>query len=158
MGCMFSQPRKLLFCGWLALAGVMLPLFAGEVAPGASPSAFRVKRWTTEQGLPQNRIACLKQAHDGYLWIGTWFGLVRFDGMRFTVFNKFNTPELVDDAINALAEDADGTLWIGTGDSLVSYKDHRFSRLTTADGLPDWKVWRLADSRSGGVWVLSGSF
>jgi signal transduction histidine kinase/ligand-binding sensor domain-containing protein len=158
MGCMFCRPCQLLVCGWLALAGWTLPLVAGGVEPGASPSSFRIKRWTTEQGLPQNRIACLKQTHDGYLWIGTWFGLVRFDGMRFTVFNKFNTPELVDDAINALAEDADGTLWIGTGDSLVSYHEHRFHRLTTAEGLPDWKVWRLAGSRSGGVWVHSGPY
>jgi ligand-binding sensor domain-containing protein len=64
-----------------------------------------VTRWTTDQGLPQNRISCLKQTRDGYLWLGTWFGLARFDGARFTVFDKFNTPELVNDAINAVAED-----------------------------------------------------
>ena len=69
--------------------------------------------------MPQNRISCLKQTRDGYLWIGTWAGLARFDGVRFTIFDKVNTPELVDDAINALAEDTDGTLWIATAGSTL---------------------------------------
>src|SRR5690349_12566993 len=94
-----------------AVLGFVLP------ALGAVESAsldLRVRHWTTEQGLPQNRISCLKQTRDGYLWIGTWFGLVRFDGIRFTVFNKSNTAELVDDTISSLEEDESGTLWIGT--------------------------------------------
>ena len=79
----------------------LCPLRAAPIGSDTNPApAFRIKRWTTDEGLPQNRASCLKQTKTGYLWIGTWFGLVRFDGMRFTVFNKFNTPELVNDAIN----------------------------------------------------------
>src|SRR6266850_1758159 len=94
----------------LAFSSVVASLAGPEAESGArEEQRYRVTRWTTENGLPQNRISCLQQTRDGYLWIGTWFGLARFDGARFTVFNKFNTPELVDDAITALAEDADGT-------------------------------------------------
>ena len=119
---------------------------------------YQVTRWTTEDGLPQNRVACLKQTRNGYLWIGTWFGLARFDGLRFTVFNKANTPELAGDAITALAEDTEGTLWIGTSEGLVAYHDHRFRRWTTKDGLPDEnKVWRIAASHFGGIWIQSGT-
>jgi len=125
--------------------------------PAIEPS-YRVTHWTTDQGLPQNRISCLKQARNGYLWVGTWAGLARFDGVRFTVFDKFNTPELVNDSINALAEDAAGTLWIGTADGLVSYREHRFRRLTMAEGLPDRKVWHLAASRNGGLWLHAGGY
>ncbi len=131
---------------WLVCASCAASLAAAEVESGAGrEQPYRVTRWTTDQGLPQNRISCLKQTRDGYLWLGTWFGLARFDGVRFTVFDKFNTPELVNDAINAVAEDIDGTLWIATADGLVSYRDHQFRRLTKADGLPDQKVcaWRL---------------
>ncbi len=92
--------------------------------------SFRSKRWTTEEGLPQNRISCLKQTRDGSLWIGTWFGLTRFDGIRFTTFTKANTPELRDDAIKFLVEDNSGTLWIGTRDGVVSYHDKFFQALT----------------------------
>ena len=145
--------------GWLVCASCVALLSAAEVRSSASSEQpYRVTRWTTDQGLPQNRISCLKQTRDGYLWLGTWFGLARFDGARFTVFDKFNTPELVNDDINALAEDTDGTLWIATRDGLVSYRDHQFHRLTTADGLPDRMIWRLAACRSGGVWLQAGGF
>jgi len=99
--------------GWLTCASCVASLSAAaEIESGAGQEQpYRVTRWTTDQGLPQNRISCLKQTRDGYLWLGTWFGLARFDGVRFTVFDKFNTPELVNDAINALAKDTDGTLW-----------------------------------------------
>jgi len=115
-----------------------------------------MRHWTTEHDLPQNRIGCLKQTLDGYLWIGTWSGLVRFDGVHFTPFNKFNTPELVNDAINTLAQDAGGTLWIGTHDGLVSYREHRFQRFAVTDGLPDRNVVQSVNSRSGGVWLQAG--
>ncbi|MEY2410621.1 MAG: hypothetical protein QOF48_3291 [Verrucomicrobiota bacterium] len=154
---MFHRMTVIAPAFWLACASgaASWAAAAGEANP-TREQPYRVTRWTTEQGLPQNRISCLKQTRDGYLWIGTWFGLARFDGVRFTVFDKSNTPELVNDAINALAEDSDGTLWIGTADGLVSHRDHHFHRLTTADGLPAPKVWRLAACRSGGVWIQAG--
>ena len=143
---------------WLVCTSVVASLSAAQVESGAgAEQPYRVTRWTTDQGLPQNRISCLKQARDGYLWLGTWFGLARFDGARFSVFDKYNTPELVNDAINAVAEDTDGTLWIATAAGLVSYRDYHFHRLTTADGLPDRKVWRLAACCAGGVWLQAGN-
>ena len=57
------------------------------------------------------------QTREGYIWLGTWGGLARFDGVRFTIFNRANTPALGDSRITALAEGADGSLWIGTGAS-----------------------------------------
>src|SRR5882672_6779533 len=110
---MLCRPFQLSLLAWLALAGLAEQSLAADAETRPDSTPFRIKRWTAEQGLPQNRIACLKQTRDGYLWIGTWAGLARFDGMKFTVFNKFSTPDLVNDAINALAEDTDGTLWIG---------------------------------------------
>jgi signal transduction histidine kinase/ligand-binding sensor domain-containing protein len=127
-------------------------------APLLQHPGFHAKRWTTDDGLPQHRISCMKQTRDGYLWIGTWNGLARFDGLRFTVFTKLNTPELPNDAISSLAEDSEGTLWIGTSDGLVSYREHHFDRLTVADGLPEPKVWKLAPSRSGGVWLEADDY
>ncbi len=146
-----------LFQRLLALAGLVALSAAAADRLDLGSDSFRVNRWTTDDGLPQNRCSCLQQTRDGYLWIGTWFGLVRFDGLRFTVFSKSNTPELTSDSINALAEDNGGTLWIGTSDGLVSYRQHRFHRITTAEGLPDMNVWRLAGAGSGGLWVQAGT-
>ena len=61
--------------------------------------------WTTEEGLPQNSIDCITQTNDGYIWMGTQEGLVRFDGVRFTVFDKGNTAEIDNNYITTLFVD-----------------------------------------------------
>ena len=144
---MFHRMTVMASTFWLACASGVASWAAavGEANP-TREQPYRVTRWTTDHGLPQNRISALQQTRDGYLWIGTWFGLARFDGGRFTVFDKHNTGELTNDTINALAEDTDGTLWIATAEGLLSYRDHQFKRWTVADGLPHRKVWRLSAS------------
>lgn len=119
-------------------------------------SEFRVGVWKSEKGLPQNNVRCILQTHDGYLWIGTYFGIARFDGVKFTVFDKANTPEMTSEAVPAMAEDLDGSLWIATHDGLVRRKNGRFTRYTKADGLPEDAVWLLCPSRNGGVWLGTG--
>jgi len=118
--------------------------------------SLRMKTWTTDDGLPQHEIHCLKQTRDGYLWIGTFYGLARFDGMRFKAFDKFNTPEMSNDTITDLAEDNEGALWIGTGSGLLRYRHGRFERFIVGDGRSDPQVWRLAASARGGIWLQSG--
>jgi len=149
----FRLWRSLVF---IAISGLCRDA-RGEKGPsqlGAQPQSFRVRRWTAEDGLPQSRVACLKQTRDGYLWIGTQAGLARFDGLRFTVYNKFNTPEMVSDAINALAEDSEGTLWIGTRSGLLSYLGH--GRFQAEAELAGQYIPRLVARRDGGVWVQAG--
>jgi ligand-binding sensor domain-containing protein/signal transduction histidine kinase len=142
-----------LVCALVAVAGL-----AAEGAPEGGAGAFRVKHWTSDDGLPQNRIQCLKQTPDGYLWIGTWHGLVRFDGVHFTALGRRGAPALKRATITALAEDQDGTLWIGTRDGVVSYRARRFGQLGVADGLPDPEVWQLAGAQGGGFWFQAGDF
>lgn len=66
--------------------------------------------WQTDQGLPQNYVQAIVQTRDGYIWLATQEGLVRFDGISFTVFDKRNTPELKANNIQALYEDRAGAL------------------------------------------------
>ena len=75
---------------------------------------LRLTSWTQDAGLPQNTVGALVQTRDGYLWIGTEEGLVRFDGARFVVIDRQNAPALRSPFISALAEGPDGPLWIGT--------------------------------------------
>ncbi len=114
---------------------------------------FTIQRWTADKGLPQNRISALAQTTDGYLWLGTWFGVARFDGLRFTIFNRYNTPALASDEINALAATPDGTLWIGTRDGLVRFREGAWKRFTEDNGLPTKGVWELAVDSAGGLWM-----
>src|SRR4026209_1607720 len=64
--------------------------------------------WLTENGLPQNTVHSIAQTRDGYIWIGTEEGLARFDGIRFTVFDKQNTAQLKSNYIRALFADRQG--------------------------------------------------
>lgn len=118
-------------------------------------SQYRIRFWNAENGLPANRVQSIAQTPDGYLWLGTYFGLVRFDGNRFEVFNQSNTPELGtgDVDIRALETDLEGNLWIGTKLGLLRYSNGQFSRFTKNEGLPDDRIWKLIVLANGTLWV-----
>jgi len=99
---MFPRAAKKLFSR-LAVA------VAGSSPAPATPNYF-TRTWQVEQGLPQIKVNAVVQTRDGYLWIGTYNGLARFDGVCFTVFNDNNTPELRSNRITSLFEAGDGTL------------------------------------------------
>ena len=63
--------------------------------------SFRLDEWTVDEGIPGN-VSSFTQTPDGYLWITTWAGLARFDGYRFTVYNKSNTPAFTSHAFTRL--------------------------------------------------------
>jgi len=103
---------------------------AGQPVSAASDH-FLVDVWDRETGLPSSSITSLAQTPEGYLWIGTYNGLVRFDGVRFVSFDPFNTPELEHEHIRYLSTDAQGTLWINTfNGSMTAWRNGVFSRET----------------------------
>lgn len=104
-------------------------------------------------GLPQNSVDSLAQTPDGYLWIGTQEGLVRFDGVRFAVYDRRNTPALGHNRILSLLAYGE-TLWIGTeGGGLTALARGVFTTRTVADGLPSDLVAALAAGEGGALWV-----
>ena len=136
----------------LVLLALAAPLAALD--PNKAITQYMHDVWQTEQGLPQNSVTAIVQTRDGYLWLGTQEGLVRFDGVRFTVFDKKNTPELTDNFIRTLFEDKSGRLWVGTNSAgLVSVLEGRFRRFTTRKG---FQAIRSARSSKTGV-ARSGS-
>jgi signal transduction histidine kinase/ligand-binding sensor domain-containing protein len=108
----------------VAAAGLVLALVAAPRAsaldPSRPPSRYGHDVWLTRDGLPQEFVQAVTQTSDGYLWIGSLGGLVRFDGVRFTVFDPGNTPGLRDARILALCPGRDGSLWIGTASGGVA--------------------------------------
>ena len=79
---------------------------------------YSVASWTAKDGLPDGAIASIAQDRDGYLWLGGDFGLLRFDGVRFTEWdwNLIAQPALEHVRIELLCSSADGSLWIAFGD------------------------------------------
>jgi len=91
-------------------------------------SEYQTTVWQVEDGLPQSTVTCMAQSAEGYLWLGTQNGLVRFDGVKFRVFDENNTPAFKNSRIVRLLCDDTGTLWIGTEHSgLVRFRDGQFT-------------------------------
>src|SRR5271170_8523652 len=105
--------RTLQFAGlWLCIFSFVIPAIVRAAEQTVSP--FAVNSWGNEEGLPQSSVISVIQTKDGYLWLGTLNGLVRFDGNRFAIFDQNNTPGLGSDRIVYLFEDGRTNLWIGT--------------------------------------------
>ncbi len=109
-------------------------------------------------GLPEDFAQSLAQTHDGYLWIGTSGGLVRFDGASFVVFNRENTPAFLDDSVYSLLVAKDGTLWAGAeGGGLIRYRDGAFRVFGHAEGLTNGFVRVIYEDKSGRLWIGTDS-
>src|ERR1700716_2282692 len=80
------------------------------VCAAVAPAQYSQRVWQSADGLPEDFAQALAQTHDGYLWIGTSGGLVRFDGTRFRVFNRENQPAFRDDSVYSLLTAKAGTL------------------------------------------------
>lgn len=140
--------------GWLGLTSTA-PLSAQERRSLAAPPAYQIDQWTTEDGLPQNSVNALVQGPDGYLWLGTFGGLVRFDGLRFTLMERTDSAGTRHvDRVLALAVAMDGSLWIGTENAgLMRRKEGDHEVYTTADGLPDDPITGLRVGGDGELWI-----
>ncbi len=137
----------------LALAGVLLARPAAGLDPTLSLAQYVSDTWTTEDGLPQSSVTSILQTRDGYLWLATFGGLARFDGVRFTVYDA-STPGFASSRLLALYEDRAGRLWIGSEDGGLIRKDgDAFTTFTTRDGLPDDRVYALREDTAGRLWV-----
>jgi signal transduction histidine kinase/ligand-binding sensor domain-containing protein len=136
-----------------------LLLMLGHAAMGLDPHRsldhYGHQIWRTDSGLPQNTVHSILQTRDGYLWLGTDGGLVRFDGIDFLTFDAENTPQLESDTVYDLEEDASGTLWISTGAGLLSYRNGAFAAYTMAQGLPAATVWFSYQDRQHRIWAIT---
>jgi Two component regulator propeller len=106
--------RRTLRCAWLwpCILASAAPISGGAADPSGSP--FIVDSWNNQQGLPQSSVISIIQTRDGYLWLGTLNGLVRFDGSHFAVFDENNTPGMRSARVVRLFEDSHTNFWVGT--------------------------------------------
>ncbi len=133
-----------------------IAVFAFDFFPAIAAPDYFTRTWQVEQGLPQNKVTAVVQARDGYLWVGTYNGLARFDGVHFTVFDDNNTPELRSSRITSLFEAADGTLWIGTESGDVSqYQDGQFTAVPLHAHWSGGKIYAITADNVGDIWLLN---
>ena len=140
-----------------------LLLLSGPMASPAAGQTISSERvlgrdqqlvWLDQDGLPVSSIGAIGQTPDGYLWLATHEGVVRFDGVRFTTFDTSNTPAIKSNNVQTLLVDRAGALWIGThGGGVTRYEAGRFTHFSTQDGLSDGRVRSLFEDPLGGIWV-----
>jgi len=114
-------------------------------------SQYAHTAWRVRDGFAKGLIYAIAQTPDGYLWLGTEFGLLRFDGVRAVAW----TPpkgQLPSNNITMLLVTHDGTFWIGTTKGLASWKD---GKLTTHSELNGSRISALLEDRMGTVWVAT---
>jgi ligand-binding sensor domain-containing protein/signal transduction histidine kinase len=142
-------PRLLLLAALIAGRG------AAAERPATSP--FVVDSWSVRDGLPQSSVISLITSRDGYLWLGTLSGLVRFDGIKFTVFDESNTRGLSSSRVVKLFEDRQRNLWIGTEtEGVVMVKpDGQLQVAPIGRGSPDGRLLSVCEDDAGAIWLYT---
>ncbi len=112
--------------------------------------------WHVEAGWQDDTVTSVLQSHNGYLWLGTYHGLVRYDGARFSVFDSGNTPGLQNGVITSLYEGPDGVLWIGheTG-QLTRFFQGQFQPITLGTNWPGGAIEGLTTDEQQDLWLLN---
>jgi ligand-binding sensor domain-containing protein len=138
--------RRILYSFVLSL--LFSPVFAQNPF-----SKFKLEHWDTKKGLSNDLLLFLYQSKEGFLWMGSYAGLTRFDGINFTTFNTQNLPLLSTNNVNEIAESYDSTLWIATQNSgLLSYKRGKFEQY-----LKDYNPERIISLAGKQLLISSGN-
>ena len=137
------------WCG--VVKGIDLP-----IAPGTDASQLSFAIWQIGGDLEQNPVTAVVQSHDGYLWLGTYTGLLRFDGVRVTAFDSATTPGLMNSRVTSLYEDRDGVLWIGheTGE-LTRMSGGGFQAMGRVRGWSGGALEAISADEQGDLWLLN---
>jgi PAS domain S-box-containing protein len=138
------------------LAGAVLAamLIAGTCALALNPaldvSQYAHTAWKIRDGFAKGSILSIAQTPDGYLWLGTAFGLYCFDGVRNVLWQPPPDQQLPSTTISTLVVGRDGTLWIGTWSGLVSWKNGQLTQYAELAGL---HIFALLEDDEGSIWA-----
>ena len=138
----------------LLLTLLLLAVAANAMALKRSFAITQYERvvWQRRQGLPTEGVTSIAQTLDGYIWLGTRDGLIRFDGVRFVLFDKKKVPALPQNNIENIYAGDDGSLWIAAG-GIVQYKDGHFTAYTTQHGLTSSSILTVTRTSDGSIWA-----
>ena len=136
--------------GVVVLGLVLWPMRVDALNPALDIDQYAHTAWKIRDGFYKGTIHAIAQTPDGYLWLGSDFGLLRFDGVRMVPWRSPGNDDLINGRIQSLLTARDGRLWIGADGGLASWKD---GKLTRYPALAGQEVPALLEDREGTVWV-----
>lgn len=147
--------RVLIGMAWM-LFGVLLLLVGAPLLaldPQKLISQYIHKHWSLEQGLSQVTVQAILQSDDGYVWLGTQEGLVRFDGWNMHVFDRNHEPKMENDFINCLFQSSDGDVWVGTRRGVARFRQSRLLSFKGQVPQPRGNIAAFCEDQEGRVWL-----
>ncbi|MGV8961463.1 MAG: diguanylate cyclase [Stenotrophomonas sp.] len=150
-----NDPRSVVLAVGRLSATLLVLLCAALWLPSAVAARHTVAGWGMEQGLPHNLVQSVAQGSDGFLWLGTWEGVARFNGKTFTVFDRQNTPGVELSGVMSIVPEADGAMLFGTvSDGVYRYHKGRWQALGGARARHLSVAGMLRD-REGALWLIA---
>ncbi len=138
-------------------AGLVPAVRAVDDNGESSSGPWLSRTWQTDEGLPDNNVTGVVQTGDGYLWVATLGGLVRFNGEGFETFSTINLPKAPNKVARRMFLGRDGQLWLVMDRGVVVAVGHDAVRVFDAnDGIPNSRVSAIAEDEQGGVWFDFG--
>lgn len=122
--------------------------------PEKNIKQFVIEQWTSKEGLPINSLTHALHSSNGFLWLSTYNGLIKFDGYQFEIYNKSNFPPFNNNGVHRTFEGRDGQIWICTsGSGLIRLDDQGYKVYNKQQGLPQ----SIRDGYADGdtIWVGS---
>lgn len=116
---------------------------------------FVVTQWDMTDGLPQSSVNDILQGNDGYLWLATYGGLVRFDGVNFTTFNRSNTPGMRSNRIIHLFEDSDTNLWLASENGFMKFMGDSCKNYTLEQNSMLFSPSSIQEDQAGQMWITA---
>ena len=149
-------PRHL-FARVGALTAICVLVLSARSAEEAEEADFVIRSWDRREGMPVGVVSEIQRASNGYLWLATQKGLVRFDGDRFKLFDAQSNPELRTNRVNCVQADSSSGLWVGTSGALLYYPDGRLAAGNFIEFGAHVPIRAFAAGSGNVVWALSTS-
>lgn len=134
---------------------IILTFVSALSAQFSAINNYVTRTWTSADGLPGNSVSDILQSKDGYIYLGTYECLIKFDGFEFQNINKYTNKNLSFISARSIFEDSKGNLWIGSNDEGIQIigRDKSIKKINISDGLPNNSIRDFVEDRYGNVWV-----
>ncbi len=117
-------------------------------------SEYVSRRWASDDGLPTNTITSMVQDYLGFIYMGSYAGLVKFDGVKFSVINRNTSKVSPFISARVVMEDSKRRLWIGSNDEGLAFQNAQRSELTIVnDDLPSKSIRSIIEGNNGDIWI-----